>query len=130
MPGRGRRRPVLVGPADPVQSGRAAGHRRRLPRLGARQQSDPQGRALRSTANRRAERPHRRPVQYRAWPMDGRILPAAGGHRGCGHRRLPGLRRQSRPVRARPASSRDGADRRLFPRGALLRCRRRGHCAG
>ena len=92
---------VLSWSGQPTLSrpGRAAGHRRRLSRLGARQQSDPQGLALRSAADRRAERPHRRPLQLRPWPVDGRLFCRTAGHPGRRLRRLPGLRRQSRPVR-------------------------------
>ena len=110
------------GTADPVQPARTAGHRRRLPRLGPRQQSDPQGLARRSAADRRAERPDRRPVQHRPWPVDGRHrCPPPTAIAVAGIVGFLGVRRQPRPVRPRPASSRNSANRRLFLHGALLR---------
>ena len=66
---------VLDGSAELVGTARAARHRRRMRRLGARQQSHAQSLARRSAADRRAERPDRRPVNLALGLSSGGSLP-------------------------------------------------------
>ena len=89
--------------------------------LGHRQQPDAQAFLGRSGADRHAQGAGRRRSQSDARLGAGRRIARRRDHPRGRHGRLSWLRREPRPVRARPAPSRDGAHGSLFLAGALHR---------
>ena len=113
------------GRAGPVVFGLAwrAGDCRRLPRLGHRQQPDPQAERRRPGADRRDQRRRGRRGEPDAGARGWREAAGGRGDRCGGGGRVPRLRREPGAVRAGLARARRGAHQRLFrPRRLSARC--------